>query len=156
VRPGFTSAAATGWPIEIMTSWPSYPALLDLYDAAPEAKVVLGHAGLPVERTPEYLAAWRPALHHLAERAPTMVCKISALASGADPHWTVSSLRPWVLGCVEAFGPERCMLASNWPVDKLFGAYERLWSAYDEILAELPDADRRSLFGATAERVYSL
>jgi predicted TIM-barrel fold metal-dependent hydrolase len=87
--------------------------------------------------------------------AENVVCKISALGS-ADPHWTAASIRPWVLGCVEAFGADRCMLATNWPVDKLFGTYERLLSAYVEIATELTPSEQQAIFSATAERVHRI
>jgi predicted TIM-barrel fold metal-dependent hydrolase len=153
---GFGLVAASGTLIEIMTSWESYDDLVALTDAWPATTVVLGHAGLPVERTEAYFAQWAPALRRLAERAPNVVCKVSALASGADPAWTVASIRPWVLGCIDAFGPDRCMFASNWPVDKLFGTYPRLLAAYDDITAGFSTAERDALFGETAERVYRI
>ena len=117
--------------------------------------LVLGHAGLPLERTAAYRAAWQQAMSALAA-TPNVVCKISALASGSDPNWTVESLRPWVLGCVEAFGPSRCMLATNWPIDRLHGSYQQLVDAYREILGELAPDERAALFHGTAERVYRL
>jgi predicted TIM-barrel fold metal-dependent hydrolase len=153
---GFGLVAATGTPIEIMTSCESFEALLALTEAWPATAVVLGHSGLPVERTDEYFVHWSAAMEHLARRAPNIVCKISALASGADPSWTVASIRPWVLGCIDAFGPDRCMFASNWPVDKLFGTYPRLVAAYDEITSGYSAAERAALFGGTAERVYEI
>lgn len=158
VARGYGLVAATGTTIEVMTSFEHYDALADLARRWPQAPVVLGHAGLPTERDDAYYASWSAALARLATAVPTMTCKISAIASGADPHWTVGSIRRWVLGCIEAFGPARCMLASNWPVDKLFGTYERLWDAYEEILsgAGLGAADLDAVFAGTAERVYRL
>jgi predicted TIM-barrel fold metal-dependent hydrolase len=153
---GFGLVAATGTTVEVMTSWDHFDELIALTDAWPATTVVLGHAGLAVERTDEYFAAWSAGMCRLAERAPNVVCKVSALASGADPHWTVASIRRWVLGCIDAFGPSRCMLASNWPVDKLFGTYAGLMSAYDDITAVYTDVERELLFGGTAERVYDL
>jgi predicted TIM-barrel fold metal-dependent hydrolase len=95
-------------------------------------------------------------MRRLARRAPNVVCKISALASGADPNWSVESIRPWVRECIEAFGPDRCMFASNWPIDKLFGTYCGLISAYAQIVGDLSDEERHQLFGGTAARVYRI
>jgi predicted TIM-barrel fold metal-dependent hydrolase len=97
-------------------------------------------------------------MRRLAHAAPAMVCKISAVASGADPAWTVDSIRRWVLGCIDSFGPQRCMFASNWPIDKLFGNYPKLYAAYEQIVrdAGFADKDIDSLFAATAERVYRI
>jgi predicted TIM-barrel fold metal-dependent hydrolase len=152
---GFAAVASLSVPIEVMTSWPNYDHVLALAGAHPDITVVLGHAGLPVARDPEYFSHWSAGLRRLAE-LPNIVCKISALASGSDPSWTVDSIRPWVLGCLEAFGADRCMFGSNWPIDSLFGDYPRLVGAYREITAGLTLAERRNLFSATAAAVYGL
>jgi predicted TIM-barrel fold metal-dependent hydrolase len=141
-----------------MTSWDHFDALLALVDQWPATPVVLGHAGLPVERDDAYHGNWLSGMKRLAAAAPTMVCKISAVASGADPSWTVESIRRWVLGCIEAFGPQRCMFAGNWPIDKLFGTYSKLFDAYEEIVRAdgLSEGEISSLFAANAERVYAI
>jgi predicted TIM-barrel fold metal-dependent hydrolase len=151
----FATVAPLAGTVELMTTHDEFPKLAVLAAGAPDAVLVLGHAGLPLERTDAYRATWRQAMHRLAQ-TPNVVCKISALASGSDPQWTVESLRPWVLGCVEAFGPDRCMLATNWPIDRLYGTYDRLVDAYRAILAALTTAERTAVFSRTAERVYSI
>jgi predicted TIM-barrel fold metal-dependent hydrolase len=151
----FAAVAPLAGTVELMTTYEEFPKLAGLANRAPDSVLVLGHAGLPLERTPAYRTNWLRALHRLAD-TPNVVCKISALASAADPDWTVESLRPWVLGCVEAFGPGRCMLATNWPIDRLFGNYVRLVDSYREILAPLAPDERAALFHGTAERVYAI
>ncbi|HRE00574.1 MAG TPA: amidohydrolase family protein, partial [Ilumatobacteraceae bacterium] len=69
----------------------------------PEVNFVLSHASLPIERTPSTLRLWRDAALRLAEH-PNWYCKVSALCGGSDPDWTVESIRPGALGCVETFG----------------------------------------------------
>jgi predicted TIM-barrel fold metal-dependent hydrolase len=155
VMRGFNAIAALGVSIEVMTSWPNYGHVHALAQANPDATIILGHAGLPVERDPDYYARWRAAIVALG-REPNIVCKISALASGADPSWTVESIRPWVLGCLEAFGPDRAMFGSNWPIDSLFGDYPRLVGAYLDITADLSGDERAAVFTQTARRVYRL
>jgi predicted TIM-barrel fold metal-dependent hydrolase len=61
-----------------------------------------------------------------------------------------------VLGCIEAFGADRCMLATNWPIDRLHGTYVRLVDAYREVIAELTPDERGAVLHRTAERVYRL
>ena len=151
----FAELAPLAGTVELMVTHEHFPKLARLAARAPSAVLVLGHAGLPLERTEAYRAAWQRALSELAA-TPNVVCKISALASGTDPNWTVDSLRPWVFGCVEAFGPSRCMLATNWPIDRLHGTYHQLVDAYREILGELTPDERGALFHRTAERVYRL
>lgn len=155
---GYGLAAATATTIEVMTSWDHFDELLSLVDQWPATPVVLGHAGLPVERDDGYYVHWLAGMKRLAVAAPTMVCKISAIASGADPSWTVDSIRRWVLGCIEAFGPQRCMFAGNWPIDKLFGTYPKLFGAYEEIVraAGISENEIGLLFAGNAERVYAI
>jgi predicted TIM-barrel fold metal-dependent hydrolase len=133
-----------------------YASVARLAEQWPDVTIVLGHAGQPLERDPEYLRAWSRALGELASRAPNLVLKLSAIASGADPAWTVDSIRPCVLLAVEAFGADRCMFASNWPIDRLFGTYPKLIGAYREIAGELSERDRASVLHATADRVYAI
>ena len=65
-------------------------------------------------------------------------------------------LRPWIEHCLESFGVDRCMFASNFPVDAMHGTFDELFSAYDGATADL-DADARDkLFAANAERALPL
>ena len=156
-------ALLAGWDVlvdlggsaELMVSHERFGDVAEVARRRRDGIVVLGHAGLPVQRDASYLRAWSAAMGELA-RQPNVVCKVSALASGSDPDWSVESIRPWVLGCIDAFGPDRCMFASNWPIDRLFGTYERLLGAYDEITSGFTDDERAALFGETARRVYRI
>jgi predicted TIM-barrel fold metal-dependent hydrolase len=156
VASAFAAAADLGASVELQVPHEHFASLRALAQRWSDVTLVLGHAGQPVERTPSYLARWSAGLHELAESVPNVVVKVSALASSADPDWTVDSLRPWVLACMEAFGADRAMLASNWPIDRLHGRYPDLISAYREIIAGLPAADQAAVLHATAERVYRL
>ena len=120
----------------------------------PEVPLVLEHAGFPRSRDGDYFKNWRAGLETLAE-ADSASCKISGLGMG-DPHWTVDSLRPWVLACVDAFGAERCFFATNWPVDRLFSSYDAVVAAYYEITAQFSPDEREGLFFRNAERVYRI
>jgi predicted TIM-barrel fold metal-dependent hydrolase len=124
----------------------------DLALEYPGVDLILGHAGFPQERTDEYLAAWSAGMATMAE-APNTACKISGLGM-ADQRWTVDSLRPWVLGCIDAFGIDRCMFATNWPVDRLFSSYSDLVAAYREIVADFTAEEQRKLFVDNARRWY--
>ena len=73
-----------------------------------------------------------------------------------DDDWTVESIRPFVLDTIETFGVDRCMFASNFPVDRLHGDYDRIWSAFDRITAGFSDGERRALFHNNALRLYRL
>src|SRR5205814_3084270 len=66
----------------------------------PNTTIALSHACLPLERSADQLAEWTQAMRRLA-MAPNVVVKISAVAGASDPDWTIASIRPWILSCVE-------------------------------------------------------
>ena len=156
VAGAFDAAAEHGASIELMLPLEHYDSLVGLAHRWPSVTIVLGHAGQPLERDAAYLGRWSAALAELSGAAPNVVLKLSAIASSADPTWTVDSVRPVVLQAVEAFGAERCMFASNWPIDRLYGDYPRLIAAYREIASELSTQDQISLLHGTADRVYRI
>jgi predicted TIM-barrel fold metal-dependent hydrolase len=135
-----------------------YPHQMD--DAAREAAdaggtaIVLNHAGMWVDR---HGAGWRQFKQGLRTLAaePNVTVKISGLGM-FDLKWTTESIRPLVLETLEAFGPDRSMFASNFPVDKLFSSYAAVWRAFDAITSDLAESDREKLFRGTAKRVYRL
>ena len=116
--------------------------------------VALCHAGSPWDQSAAGLDRWRAGLRALAAR-PRTVCKISGL-SMFNPRWTVEQLRPLVDTVIDLFGPERVMLGSNFPVDKLYTDYERLWAAYDELIAAYTATQRARLLAGTAKAFYRL
>ncbi|NRO97230.1 amidohydrolase family protein [Paraburkholderia sp. NMBU_R16] len=120
----------------------------------PDTPIVLNHTGMPVDREREEIEAWKKAMKMLAS-APNVSCKISGLGMG-DWRWTVDSIRPFVLDAIEAFGVERCMFASNFPVDKLFSSYDELFNAFKAITRDFSAAERAALFHDNAARVYRL
>lgn len=152
---GMRALGAIGGSLEVMVSWPLFDDVLAVARRHPEMTIVLGHAGCPIERSDPYFADWSSALSRVAA-ANNVVCKISALASGADPSWTIDSIRRWVLCCIDTFEPRRCMFASNWPVDKLFGTYAGLLGAYREIVVGFEAHEREAMFATNAERVYRI
>lgn len=126
----------------------------ELVAANPDLAFVLCHTGMPAKQDPDGLACWRSGMRGFAA-LPNICVKISGLGM-FDRNWTVARIRPLVLDTIEIFGPERCMLASNFPVDGMMSSYQRLWQAYDEITRDFSDTERRALFAATANRFYRI
>jgi predicted TIM-barrel fold metal-dependent hydrolase len=116
--------------------------------------IILNHAGMWVDRNAGGWRQFKQGLRTLAAE-PNVTVKISGLGM-FDLQWTTESIRPLVLETLEAFGPERSMFASNFPVDKLFSSYAAIWKAFAAITADLAESDRANLFHATARRVYRL
>ena len=130
------------------------PAVADLLATLPRVPVALCHCGSPWDQTPAGLASWQHGLKLLAE-LPQVSVKISGLGM-FDHDWTVESIRPIVESCIDAFGPERTMFGSNFPVDRLHADFATVWGAYETITASLPEADRQRLFGDTARTFYRI
>ena len=128
----------------------------DLAGRYPSTQIVLGHAGAPYRRDAETFEAWSEAIGRLA-RHENVACKISGLGMG-DHRWTTASIRPWVLRCIEAFGPERSMFGTNWPVDLLYAPYIEQVDAYRTILAQegFDTAVQHALLHGNAERIYGI
>lgn len=153
-RAGYALLARYGLSFDLQL-YPSQMATAAALAAAnPDVPVIVNHAGMPTDRDDAGLKAWRDGLALLAQR-PNVSCKISGLAM-IDRAWTVDSLRPFVLRVIETFGPNRCMFASNFPVEKVHGSFGGFYEAYDTITADFGEAERTSLFGGTAARVYRL
>ena len=128
--------------------------LAALVNKFPNTVIVIDHAGNPAERTPEYFELWKQGMETAATEE-NIICKISGLGMG-DHNWTVDSIRPYVLGCIEAFGVERCIFATNWPVDSLFSSYDALIDAYTEIVADFSEDEKRDLFARNTEALYGI
>lgn len=149
---GYALLEKYGMSYDLDATWENLGKARDVALEYPGIALILGHAGFPQQRTDEYLVSWRAGMAKMAE-APNTACKISGLGM-ADQRWTVDSLRPWVLGCIDAFGVERCMFATNWPVDRLFSSYPDLINAYREIVADFTAEEQRKLFVDNARRWY--
>ena len=139
---------------ELMAPPAQVERLARIAKSRPEVTFVLGQSGSPENRTDDFFRLWSAGLTKLGH-LDNVVCKISGLTR-KDPDWTLASLRPWVLACVEAFGPQRCMFGGNWPPSRLTGTYLELVATYNAVLEELTPAERDAVFASTAERVYRL
>lgn len=152
---GFASAASMGLSVELLVPHPQFGDVIELAKRFPDTCIVVGHAGQPEHRDREYFTSWSEAL--LGFRGlSNIVVKISALASGADPNWTAASIQPWVEQCIDVFTPDRAMFASNWPIDRMYGTYERLIDAYRTIATGYDIREQQQLFHRSAGRIYGL
>lgn len=138
----------------IDTRVPRLPKLLDLARTCPEVQICVDHCAIPEERSDDYFRYWRKSIGELAA-APNVTMKISGLGM-FDHRWTIDSLRPWVLGSIEAFGTDRVVFGTNWPVDRLFSSYSDLVAAYRTIIAGFSEDEQRAMFAGNAERLFRI
>ena len=120
----------------------------------PDVGIILNHAGMFVDRTPDGWKVWKDGLRTMAAQSNITV-KIGGLGM-FDHNWTIESFRPYIYEVLEAFGPDRSMLASNFPVDKLFATYVQHWQVFAEIIAPLSKNEQALLLRETAEQVYRI
>ena len=172
-RAGFARLARFGLTFEAWLYHPQLGDLVDLMRAFPDQKVVLNHFGGPLGvgpyagRRAEVFAQWRDSIRALAA-FPGLHIKLGGLAmnvNGFGFHHAVlppssgemaAAWRPYVETAVAAFGADRCMFESNFPVDKGMCSYPVLWNAFKRIAAGCSEGEKAALFHRTAQRFYSL
>jgi L-fuconolactonase len=115
--------------------------------------IVVQHAGWPRSDSPEEYALWKRGIAALAALGANVHCKLSGLAMPLR-SMDARALRPWIEHCLGSFGVDRCMFASNFPVDAMHGTFDQLYSGFDQVTADLGAAARDKLFAANAERLY--
>jgi predicted TIM-barrel fold metal-dependent hydrolase len=139
---------------EIYATWSEMPKLRDLARAHPGITIVLEHALSPPAPGEGEFAQWARGIE-IAAQAENVHCKLSG-HSATGQAWTVGSMRPWMLHCLESFGAARCMLGTDWPVGRLVTDYATVVGAYAEIARTLPPNDQRALFVTNAETLYRI
>ncbi|BEP14065.1 amidohydrolase family protein [Acidothermaceae bacterium B102] len=150
---GLRTLGECGVTFDLVGREPHLPAALAVVAAAPETSFVLDHLAKPSLRTGE-LATWGEQLRLLAAH-PNVTAKISGLVTEADwSSWRVADLAPAVAVAVDAFGPDRLMVGSDWPVCLLAGSYDDVVSASRELIADLSEPERHAILEGTARRVY--
>lgn len=121
----------------------------------PELPMVINHLAKPKIKD-QITAGWIDDLK-AAAKFPNMYCKLSGMVTEANwEDWQPSDLKPYVEAALEAFGPERCMYGSDWPVCELAGSYQRVYDALVEVLGSISESERAAIFGGTAAKFYGL
>lgn len=115
--------------------------------------VVVEHTGWPRSGSDEERALWRDGIDALSGLGDHVVCKLSGLAMPLEAM-SVDAFAPWLEYAIEAFGADRCMFASNFPVDSMYGTFDDLYAVFSAVTAGLDTASRLKLFAGNAERIY--
>lgn len=116
--------------------------------------LVLDHLGKPPGRVAP--ADYARLLAPLA-RLPHVHCKLSGLVTEADWHgWQAEQLLPYARIALEAFGPERLLFGSDWPVCTLAASYAEVVDLAEQALLDLTPSEREAVFGGNAARLYGL
>ena len=126
----------------------------DLARTFPETQICIDHCAIPMGRDAESFRRWRAAMDVMAG-SPNVTMKVSGLGM-CDPRWTVESIRPYVLGSIEAFGVRRVVFGTNWPVDRMYSSYPDVINAYAEIISGFSRDEQTALFSGNAERLFRI
>jgi predicted TIM-barrel fold metal-dependent hydrolase len=153
-RDGFAALTRLGLRYDLQTPWWHLHEAADVACAFPGTQIILNHTGLPADRSSEAVAAWGEAIAELAA-CPNVAVKISGLGQPGKP-WTAEANREVVLRTIEAFGPERSMFASNFPVDGLCGSFDDIFGGFDTIARNFSEDERAAMFAGNAVRIYAI
>ena len=153
-RAGYALLEGNGLSFDLQTPWWHLDAALDLACDFPAIQIVINHTGLPADRSEEGLAGWRRGLETVAGQ-DNIALKISGLGRPGQP-WTLEANGPVIRDAIAIFGADNCMFASNYPVDRLAGSFEDIFSGFEAACDGLSEADRLALFHGNAERIYRL
>ena len=123
--------------------------LLEVVSAHPYVLFTVAVMGWPTGLGPDAFGRWRRDIKALSKCENTCA-SISAIECIFGLGWTEQQVRPWITAVVEAFGPKRCMFGSHMPIDALSHGFDRLYDAYESILASFSESERDSMLRTTA------
>jgi predicted TIM-barrel fold metal-dependent hydrolase len=153
-RRGYARLAGHGLSFDLQAPWWHLEEAARLNADFPETLIVLNHTGLPGDRSEDTLTGWRRAMQAFAA-APNVAVKISGLGERGVP-WTLERNRSVILDTIAIFGEDRCMFASNFPVDSLVGEFQTIFSGFAEATAHLGKDAQAKLFADNARRFYRI
>lgn len=131
------------------------PATLKFVEQFPDQPFVLDHIAKPLIKEGK-LEPWKTNIQALA-RHPQVYCKLSGLVTEADwGHWTPEDLTPYLEVVLEAFGPDRLMWGSDWPVCLLAAEYRKVREVVARYVEQLPAQQQQGIMGQNAVNFYSL
>ncbi|RWE28917.1 amidohydrolase family protein, partial [Mesorhizobium sp.] len=153
-RAGLALLARHGLSFDLMVFPRQLADAARLAAAFPGQQFVLNHCGSPIDRDAEGMRRWRDGLRILAER-DNVAIKISDLVA-YDHDWTLDSLRPVVLHCIDCFGTTRAMFGSDFPVAGMHASFDEVYDSFKAIVADLSAGEQAALFFGNARRIYRM
>ena len=172
-REGFKVLQRLGLSFDAWLLEPQLPDVIDLARRFPETTIVLDHVGTPLGigsytgKREGRFATWSENIHALS-KSPNVHVKLGGLSmpfggwrmrmDGPDAASATlaAEWKPYIETCIAAFGPERCMFESNFPVDRFGATYTALWNAFKRITKDYSANEKAALYSGTAKRVYRL
>ena len=172
-REGFAHLGRMGLTFDAWLLEPQLDDIIDLARAFPNQPICLDHCGTPLNiasyhgRLHERFEDWRHKIHELA-KCENVVVKLGGLAmpfcgmpdkgpaAGTSSTVLAGMWRPYIETCIEAFGPQRGMFESNYPVDYWAADYPVLWNAFKRITTGASASEKAALYAGNAARFYGV
>lgn len=152
---GLSAVAAAGLTYDILVVARQLPAAIAFVDRQPGLQMVLDHIAKPVVQGPP-AADWVRDLRELARR-PHVSCKFSGVVTEVPGRaWSLELIRPYFETALEAFGAERLMFGSDWPVCRVAADYEAWVQTVRDLVAPLSVSEREGILGGNACRFYNI
>ncbi len=131
------------------------PVAAEFVKRFPRQRFVLDHVAKPPIRE-RNIEAWAEGIRRIAD-FPNVYCKLSGLVTEADwGGWNPEQIHPYILTAIDAFGHDRLMIGSDWPVCLVAGSYRRVMNLVKECIEGWPKEKRDSLLGENARRFWNL
>lgn len=125
---------------------------IQVVDSNPDILFIINHCGMLADHDFEGWKIWKKGMEELGKR-DNVVLKISGIAT-TDHYWTLESVKPTVYTCLDTFGIDKCMIGSNFPVDKLHGSYVDSIRVYQRATEDLSQSEQDALFVENARKFY--
>jgi len=154
IQPGLAELARSGLPFDLMIRPEHFAAAAAAARSHPSLQLVLDHLGKPDIAAGE-LRSWAAGLARLAAE-PNISCKLSGVQTIARSGWTYQDLEPFLEVALTAFGPDRMMFGSDWPVCTQAASYGQVLAVAAAACAVLSPAEQAAVLGGTARRIYRL
>ena len=155
LAPGLALLAERGLSFDVVAVFPDHLRhVAEVADRHPDLTLVVDHLAKPPFRSSGW-SGWQAQLRGAAAR-PNVVAKISGLDTAAGVGWTTDELAPAVDIALEAFGADRLLFGSDWPVCRLTSTYADVVGAIERQVARLSPNERGAILGGTATRVYGI
>ena len=153
---GVTHLKDYGFIYDILIFAKHLPNSIKFVDQHPEQRFVLDHIAKPTIRTGEFDAEWKKNILELGKRE-NVSCKFSGVATEVrDEEWNLETIQPYWDVSLEAFGSDRLMYGSDWPVCLLRTDYSRWIKSVDALASQLSASEQAQFWGKNASQAYSL
>ena len=154
-RRGIATLKEYGYTFDLLINADQLKAASDLVAAFPDQVFILDHAGKPDIKNKE-INSWKAGINELA-RYPNVYCKLSGLITEAEwKSWSPGDFYPYFDVIFKAFGADRLLYGSDWPVILLSGIYVQWKSMLEKYMEDYEDEDKQKIFGGNATLVYGI